>query len=493
MKVAFFIFGSEPRHWNTGLEIALREFTELNELEIIWVAGKTPYIPFYSIRGLSSTKFFNTIPKNLIKISSEIEKFFPDVKVKVTMLNINLNTNIQKNSVDFLQDNLYLKKLNSRYPRIEEAITNALIYETRNKWASIISHKKLCLLLCKSYAATYDALFRNISNGDYQHIIIFNGRFIHEKAVWAVSEALGIDRTIFECLRDRYILFEYGPHERFSIQNRMKNMWDKALTNNANSAIAIASEYFESLNQKHINRFVPKVSEPLKEHFDFSFFIHSDDEAIGLGKEWVSPMGDNFQITRDVIRLFESGDYGTLAIKIHPNLVNKAKEEQKIWSQLKGNNFVRIFDAKSNTSAFHLVANSKFVITTGSTVGAEAVYKLRPVAVLAPARYDQLGGTNNISSLQELQKWCESVFKFGVSMPELKKNRIKILALGYWMAVAGTKHELLETELVSNGGYDSKSFLGVPNTYSAFSKITDRLAWYLYFLKIGLRLRIWKR
>lgn len=493
MKVAFFIFGSEPRHWNSGLEVALREFPGMKEFEIIWVAGRTPYVPFYSIRGLSRSKLLNRVPNSLAKITSEIKKSFPLISIKIRTLNIDSNSEAQKIAEGFLHDNLEIKNLNGLYPMMEAAITNALIYETRNKWASVFTHKKLILLLCKSYIATYETLFQFVSTGNYNHILIFNGRFIHEKALWAVTQALGIDKTIFECLRDRYILFEYGPHERFSIQSRMKTLWGNALNKNASVAIEIASEYFESLNQNQINRFVSKVFEPLTEHFNFSFFTNSDDEAIGLGKDWISPLGDNFQITEEIIRLFENGDYGTLAIKIHPNIANKGKEEQLIWSLLKGNRFVRIFDAKSKTSAFQLIANSKFVITTGSTVGAEAVYKLKPVAVLAPARYDQLDCTSNISSIQELQKWCKNVSKFGVPMQELMQNRVKILALGYWMAVAGTKHELLEARLGPDGGYASKSFLGVHNTYSMFSKITDRLVWYAYFLKIGLRLRIWKR
>jgi hypothetical protein len=493
VRVAFFIFGSEPRHWNTGLEIALREFNELKQLEIIWVAGGTPYIPFYSINGISRRNFLNKTPKYLENIISEIEKNFPSIIVKFQVLKIDSNPEIKKSVQGFLRNDSKLDDLDDFYPMMGAAVTNALMYETRDKWASFVTHEKLILLLCNSYVSTYEALAQFISNGNYNHIILYNGRFIHEKALWAVTEAFGIDKTIFECLRDRYILFEFGPHERFSIQSRMKKIWETALSDNSNLAIEIASEYFESLNQSQVNRFVPKAIKPLKESFDFSFFTNSDDEAIGLGEDWVSPLGDNFQITNSVIRLFETGAYGTLAIKVHPNLANKARAEQLVWNQLKGNSFVRIFDAQSKISAFQLVANSKFVITTGSTVGAEAVYNLKPVAVLAPARYDQLGCTSNISSIQELQDWCGSVSKFGVSVPKLMQNRVKILALGYWMAVSGTKHQLLETRLGPDGGFASKSFLGVSNNYSIFSKIADRLVWYTYFFKIRLRLRIWKR
>lgn len=493
MKVAFFIFGSEPRHWNTGLEVALREFKYLKQLEIIWVAGGTPYIPFYSINGLSRRSFHHKVPKYLEKIISEIEANFPSILVKVQVLEVNSNPEIKKHVQDFLRNASKLENLNDLYPMMGAAVTNALMYETRDKWASFVTHEKLILLLCTSYVSTYETLVKFISKRNYNHVILYNGRFIHEKALWAVTEALGIDKTIFECLRDRYILFEFGPHERFSIQSRMKKIWNVALSDNRNLAIEIASEYFESLNQSQVNRFIPKAIKPLEENFDFSFFTNSDDEAIGLGKDWVSPMGDNFQITNSVIKLFETGEYGTLAIKIHPNLSNKARAEQLVWNQLKGNNFIRIFDAQSKISALQLVANSKFVITTGSTVGAEAVYNLKPVAVLAPARYDQLGCTSNISSIEELQKWCGSVYKFGVSMQKLMQNQVKILALGYWMAVSGTKHQLLETKLGPDGGFASKRFLGVSNDYPIISKIADRLVWYAYFFKIRLRLRIWKR
>ncbi len=493
MKAAFVIFGTEPRHWNAGLEVALREVPNLDHLEIIWAAGGTPYIPFYSIGGLSQRILFRKIPSPLSKMAIAIERKYPYLKVEIQMLTTKSNSKTKKLIRNFLRNNSELEKLDDLKPMMSAAITNALIYETRNKWASINSHRRLVNLLCNSYYSTYETLINIIWKGNYNKVIFFNGRFIHEKALWAVSEELGVQKIIFECLRERYILFDHGPHERFSIQDRMKNIWNKALENRKEEAIEIASQYFESLTRSQINRFVPDSKEVLEEQFDFSFFTNSDDEAIGLGKDWVSPLGDNYQITKDVISLFESGKFGTLAIKIHPNVANKAKEELVIWNELTGNQFVQIFDVNSRISSSQLVQNSKSVITTGSTVGAEAIYGLKPVAVLAPARFDQLGCTANISSINELGNWCERISISGMSKTQLEENRLKVLALGYWMAVSGKKHELLDIETGVNGGYLGKSFLGVSNEYPTFLKLADRLIWNMYFLGIRMRLQIWKR
>ena len=99
----------------------------------------------------------------------------------------------------------------------------------------------------------------------------------------------------------------------------------------------------------------------------------------------------------------------------------------------------------------------------------------------------------NISSINELGNWCESISLSGMPTSQLEENRLKILALGYWMAVAGKKHELLEIETGFNGGYLGKSFLGVSNKYPTFLKITDRLIWNMYFVGIRMRLQTWKR
>ena len=80
-----------------------------------------------------------------------------------------------------------------------------------------------------------------------------------------------------------------------------------------------------------------------------------------------------------------------------------------------------------------------------------------------------------------------------MSETQLEENRMKVLALGYWMAVSGKKHELLEIETGVNGGYFGKSFLGVSNKYPTFLKLADRLIWNMYFLGIRMRLQIWKR
>jgi hypothetical protein len=284
-----------------------------------------------------------------------IEEAYPLLKVSTQMMEIRVNSKVKKKVQLMLSKNIDLASLDEKYPMLTAAITNALVYETRNKWASILTHKKLVHLLYRSYIGTYEQLIDLISDNNYDNIIFFNGRFIHEKALWAACETLSIKKTIFECLRDRYVLFDEGPHERFSIQIRMQKYWRDALEHNKSASIEIASEYFESLVQSKINRFVPKVTEEISQHFDFSFFTNSDDEAIGLGKDWLSPIGDNFQITIAVIKLFESGKFGTLAIKIHPNLINKAKEEQKIWSQLSGNRFVKIFNSQSKISSIKYI------------------------------------------------------------------------------------------------------------------------------------------
>ena len=143
MKVAFFIFGSEPRHWNTGLEVALRELSEIKQLEIIWAAGGTPYIPFYSINGLSRRKFLCKAPKYLNNIIHEIEKNFPSIIIKFQVLNINSNSEIKKRVQDFLRSDSKLDNLDNLYPMMGAAVTNALMYETRDKWASFVTHEKL--------------------------------------------------------------------------------------------------------------------------------------------------------------------------------------------------------------------------------------------------------------------------------------------------------------------------------------------------------------
>ena len=165
------IFGTEPRHWNAGLEVALREVPNLTSLEIIWAAGGTPYIPFYSIGGISQRLLFRQVPSSLTDMAGAIEDQYPSIKVEIQMLTIKTNSKTKKQIKNFLGNNSELEKLSNLKPMMSAAITNALIYETRNKWASIESHGKLVNLLCNSYYSTYEKLIKVIQEGNYQKVI----------------------------------------------------------------------------------------------------------------------------------------------------------------------------------------------------------------------------------------------------------------------------------------------------------------------------------
>lgn len=62
----------------------------------------------------------------------------------------------------------------------------------------------LARILIESYLQIYNAATNYMINNSIDRIFLFNGRFLHERAVWDAARAQGVQVILLKLLRNRY-------------------------------------------------------------------------------------------------------------------------------------------------------------------------------------------------------------------------------------------------------------------------------------------------
>lgn len=282
-------------------------------------------------------------------------------------------------------------------------------------------------------------------------VIIYNGRFLHERAVVDAARSLGRKVWHYETTQNRFHLRDEGFHNRERNQEYMKTHW-------ASSPLTffekekIASTYFADLRSPK-NRFYTSrdLSIPFASGDYFSYFTNSDNEAIGFWDNWKNPMGRQLEVVKKLARLCERNEVN-LVIRLHPNLKNAPRQVQDSWKMINESKFVHVVPIDSSFSSYDLLDGSRGVISFGSTVGLEAAFYRRPSAVLSDCLYDELGAVDKISSIEELQDWLIYASQ-RLSRDDIEKRYIGALIRGFWQRSAGREFVHCETEETSEGAF----------------------------------------
>ena len=321
------------------------------------------------------------------------------------------------------------------------ALANSFVYETERQTFSISEDKTLITLLLRSYLEVYFGTQIIIDANELASVLIYNGRFLHERAVWDACRSRNIDVFIFETTRNRYHLRKNeGFHDRILNQNYMKKLWiEKSRSLSKNELEILGSKYFFDLESKK-NRFFNYSAEPSNLELVSDYFVYfsnSDDEAVGFWESWNEPFLSQIDLIRNLQEYFEKQESSHLYVRLHPNLANKSKTEQAKWDCLQGGKFSTIIGPSTPASSYRLLRGSKGVISYGSTIGIEAAFHQVPSAVLADCWYDELGVADKLTDMESLYHWIENIagiFNESVLM-ERKQNS---LSRGLWLELSGS-------------------------------------------------------
>jgi hypothetical protein len=335
------------------------------------------------------------------------------------------------------------------------AIVNELTTITKNRDFDPKQNLRLMALLCESYLQVFQATVNLIKAREITELHLFNGRFLHERAVWDAAKSLGISVILFETKRNRYLQRREGFHNRVNNQLVMIAHWDKS-TESKEEKIRIGSEYFAELRGKANPFFTKHESSIALTKPYFVYFSSSDDEMAGLWDENPASLGEQIPCVRKLQLLFDAQTKYQLVIRIHPNLLNKSEEQQLAWAGIRESPSTRICGPNQEVSSYKLLDGSLGSITFGSTLGLESAFALKPSLILTECGYDLLGVVDKAESWEEVSNWIKRNHKLTSS--QLLQRKSNACIRGYFLATGGQSFERTLLEERGWGSWEALSF-----------------------------------
>jgi hypothetical protein len=166
-------------------------------------------------------------------------------------------------------------------------------------------------------------------------------------------------------------------------------------------------------------------------HRNIAIFNSSEDEFAALDKEWENPFYKR-QID-GLLRLRESLTHITnpprVYLRMHPNLRGIDTAEVRAVRELHQPGF-EVIPPESPVSTYELMRRCDTVLTYGSTTGIEAVFWGKPSILAGVSWYQNLGGTYNPATHNELVRLLLQSLE--------PMDRIAALKYGHYMATFGT-------------------------------------------------------
>lgn len=338
------------------------------------------------------------------------------------------------------------------------ALANEITTLTKNRDLDLNKNKRLVGVLVESYLQVYNAVTKFIIVNSVDRIFLFNGRFLHERAVWDAARTQGVQVVLFETTRNRYFLRKEGFHSRTNNQKVMLEHWENSDLN-LKKRLEIGSKYFSELRSRSRPFFMEttkdlKISKPY-----FVYFSSSDDEAVGFWDEWNEPLGEQIECVRRLQKIFDSQNRYELIVRLHPNLKNKSDNQKHGWLSIKDSESSRLIGPEEPVSSYELLDNSVGSITFGSTIGLESAFALKPSLVIADCGYDLLGVVDKATSWADVSNWIFKNHK--INEEELLHRRNQACIRGFFIATGGITFNYTTLVDIGLGAWNATSFDGM--------------------------------
>ena len=478
MKTAIFQFASGSIHFATSLEILKENSLAGDEM-------------FYCLWG-SGTKYPGRMSIGFENLSRKSPKAIEKLIRHAAVVNFTSEIKIDHNWVLTMTDNLtnaiseapnisMLKDINVLDVKPGAALANEITTLTKNRDLDLSKNRLLVRILVESYLQIYNAVTNYIINNRIDRIFLFNGRFLHERAVWDAARAQGVQVILFETTRNRYFLRKEGFHSRKNNQKVMLEYWENSDLPLKNR-IEIGSKYFSELRSRLRPFFTEtkqdfKISKPY-----FVYFSSSDDEAVGFWDEWNEPLGEQLECVKNLQKIFDEQNNFELIIRLHPNLKNKSDSQIGGWINIKDSESTRVIGPEKPISSYELLDNSVGTITFGSTIGLESAFAMKPSLVMADCGYDLLGVVDKASSWEDVSNWIFKNHK--INNEELLNRRNNACIRGFFIATGGITFNYTTLVDMGLGAWNATGFDGMNMESNSIVKKYRKLISHMKFKKI---------
>lgn len=423
--------------------------------------------------AISFESFFGRAPKlarELIYYAGENVNFTDRIEIDQSW--VKAMTDKLTTAIGDIPSISMLKNLNVMGVSPGAALANEITTLTKNKDLDLNKNHFLIKNLIESYLEIYNAVIKFTTTNKIQQIFLYNGRFLHERAVWDAAKSLGLSVTLFETTRNRYFLRQEGFHSRIHNQRIMLEHWNNSSLS-LEERIEIGSKYFSELKSRS-----RLFSSDSKQKFNsikpyFVYYSSSDDETVGFWEEWNEPLGDQIVCVKKLQDIFDSQNAFELVIRIHPNLKNKSKSQINLWRQIRQTRSSRIIEPNSPISSYDLLTNSMGTITFGSTIGLESAFALKPSLVIAECGYDMLGVVDKAISWEQVLNWIQRNHKITDEEMITRKNNACIR--GFFIATGGIAFKYTTLVDIGLGAWNAVTFDGMKMKVNKYAILCRKL------------------
>lgn len=267
----------------------------------------------------------------------------------------------------------------------------------------------------RSYAFAFDQAAALIAQRQATAAVVYNGRFLHDSAVAGAAAQAGIPVLSLDSggLDTDFDLTIDATHDWSALQGRMRAMyqsWD------SNERDAIGASWFEDrrshadpLNSLFVaTQVIGKGVEAPRDRRLVVYFSSSGDEISELDLDW----GDYFHGQPGALgalaEVCRSRSDTTLVVRTHPHKRVKPRRDVEEWHKAVEAAAPDVhLDEHADVDSYTLMRQADVVATYGSTTGVEAAYAGRPVIVMGPSAYDELGCATRVMDQSGIRRFLD--------------------------------------------------------------------------------------
>ena len=470
-----------PFHFETELELAEKYLKQGHDVTFLTCNGELPSCdpnPNHKYRICAQCKSrlslgIKWIGKDNIKVES-FYRLTDEQKQIIEKLNA-----IKIPSLDFL------KKISIDGSDIGMAAFGSVVCNLREPDLDLHIYLDLIRKNLIAAATVHYSLKNKFAEDKPDRLIIFNGRMAPLRPALRLAQSCNIEAYVHERSGDlnRYCLIKnVYPHDLDFMKHEIELNYQNSVLSEANK-LEIATQWFEERINNHPQAWVSFTENQTKEmlpqtfnpkNLNIAIFNSSEDEMISI-EGWQNPFyaNQNEGIYK-ILHEFKSVEAIKFFLRIHPNLSNINNSQTKFLEyNLSEFNNLEIISAKSPVSTYTLIDNCDLVITFGSTVGIEAVYRNKPSILMGRAIYEDLGGIISPKSHAELVNIIKDYLTTN-KLPISSKSKTAFIKYGFFQKVYGEAFEYVKP-------------------YNAFKVSMQRRGEKEYFVKPSIFARILRR
>jgi hypothetical protein len=265
----------------------------------------------------------------------------------------------------------------------------------------------------ETFIETYQTAYKVLLSEKYNQVILYNGRFLQERAVWEVCLKLEIPVIFYEKFNpswvNRYYLFKESTHSPSYRSSIMTQFGDSLEKYEPLVLDTVGKKWFEKreqgVSQKYTNRQIK--GRILNLPIPYVVFFHSSEDELLTSDLLSDYWGNQLDALRKLIEVITLNTDLHLVIRMHPNLLYKSRREIRFWAEVGSdlqiaNQEITFIDSESEIDSYDLIKGSEAVVTVGSTIGVEAAFLKKRSILLGRGFHENMEITSNPKSIHEL-------------------------------------------------------------------------------------------